>query len=59
MGKISLAEKRRRNAGMKKIRDARRDLGICINQPTKGPPHGAVFKGGRCRACWETKKASS
>lgn len=50
----ALEQRKRNRAAMKKNHDARRAAGVCINNPA----HGASFKGGRCKICWDTKKAA-
>lgn len=35
---------------------ANRAQSLCINTWPTGEPHGPLFKGSRCRACWEAKK---
>lgn len=42
------------NAWMKRFHAKRRKEGKCIN----GKKHGDIYRGGRCKPCWERKLAA-
>jgi hypothetical protein len=44
----------KRNIWMREERRKRRELGICVNSLE----HALAYRGGRCRACWEKRKAA-
>lgn len=56
MTRVVLATRRAasQRAATKKMHDARRAAGVCINNAD----HGPAAKGGRCSACWDSKKTS-